>query len=193
MKKQHLAFVLQPAMIEAVGTPSSKDSIAKELHSASQHYIAIALNCVRKHLHFTFFLLYIQFYLCILAGLGLCFCVGYPLLAMCRILLWTAGSRTHGLGSCGSQALEHRLNSCGAWVQLLRDMWDLPRTGIEPMSPALVGRFLTTEPPEKPCALFFVYLSCICQLNVSSDDCFFTLCLSAQDRFHRNSLLLGRS
>ena len=27
---------------------------------------------------------------------------------------------------------------------------DLPRPGIEPASPALVGRFFTTEPPGKP-------------------------------------------
>ena len=29
-------------------------------------------------------------------------------------------------------------------------MWDLPRSGIEPMSPALAGRFFATEPPGKP-------------------------------------------
>jgi len=29
-------------------------------------------------------------------------------------------------------------------------MWDLPKPGIEPMSPALAGKFFTTEPPEKP-------------------------------------------
>ena len=28
-------------------------------------------------------------------------------------------------------------------------MWNLPRPGIKPMSPALAGRFLTTEPPGK--------------------------------------------
>ena len=28
-------------------------------------------------------------------------------------------------------------------------MWDLPRSGIVPVSPALAGRFLTTGPPEK--------------------------------------------
>ena len=27
---------------------------------------------------------------------------------------------------------------------------DLPETGIEPMSPALAGRFFATEPPKKP-------------------------------------------
>jgi len=27
---------------------------------------------------------------------------------------------------------------------------DLPRPGIKPVSPALAGRFFTTEPPEKP-------------------------------------------
>ena len=28
-------------------------------------------------------------------------------------------------------------------------MWDLPRPGIEPVSPALAGRVLTTAPPGK--------------------------------------------
>ena len=28
-------------------------------------------------------------------------------------------------------------------------MWGLPGPGIEPMSPALAGRFFTTAPPEK--------------------------------------------
>ena len=30
-------------------------------------------------------------------------------------------------------------------------MWDLPGPGLEPMSPALAGGFLTTVPPGKPC------------------------------------------
>ena len=29
-------------------------------------------------------------------------------------------------------------------------MWDLPVPGIEPVSPALAGGFLTTAPPGKP-------------------------------------------
>ena len=28
-------------------------------------------------------------------------------------------------------------------------MWDLPRPGLEPMSPALAGGYLTTAPPGK--------------------------------------------
>ena len=28
-------------------------------------------------------------------------------------------------------------------------MWDLPGAGLEPVSPALAGRFLTTAPPGK--------------------------------------------
>ena len=35
-----------------------------------------------------------------------------------------------------------------AW--LLCGMWDLPRSGIDPMSPPLAGGFFATEPPEKP-------------------------------------------
>ena len=43
-----------------------------------------------------------------------------------------------------------RLSSCGSRTQLLRGMWDLPRPGLEPVSPALAGRFSTTVPPGKP-------------------------------------------
>ena len=48
-----------------------------------------------------------------------------------------------------------RLSSCGSRVQLLRGTWDLPRPGLEPVSPALVGRFSTTVPPGKPFFCFF--------------------------------------
>ena len=47
-----------------------------------------------------------------------------------------------------------RLSSCGARAQLLCGMWDLPRAGLEPVSPALAGRFSTTAPPGKPLHTF---------------------------------------
>ena len=43
-----------------------------------------------------------------------------------------------------------RLSSCGSRAKLLCGMWDLPRPGLEPVSPALAGRFSTTAPPGKP-------------------------------------------
>ena len=48
-----------------------------------------------------------------------------------------------------------RLSNCGSRAQSLRGMWDLPRPGLEPVSPALAGRFLTTAPPGKPKVAFF--------------------------------------
>ena len=51
-----------------------------------------------------------------------------------------------------------RLSSCGSRAQLLRGMWDLPRPGLEPVSPALAGRLSTTAPPGKPPDLTFFYL-----------------------------------
>ena len=51
-----------------------------------------------------------------------------------------------------------RLSGCGSRAQLLRGMWDLPRPGLEPMSPALAGRFSTTVPPGKPCFFSLLYL-----------------------------------
>ena len=47
---------------------------------------------------------------------------------------------------CSSQALEQRLGSHGSRAQLLHGIWDLPRPGIKPVSPALASRFVTTEP-----------------------------------------------
>ena len=64
--------------------------------------------------------------------------------------VWASVVAAPGLSSCSSWALEHRLTSCGTWVQLLCRMWQLPRSGIEPASLALASRFFTTEPPGKP-------------------------------------------
>ena len=59
------------------------------------------------------------------------------------------------LTTAASLVAEHRLqtrrlSSCGSRAQLLRSMWDLPRPGLEPLSPALAGRLSTTAPPGKP-------------------------------------------
>ena len=43
-----------------------------------------------------------------------------------------------------------RVSNCGSRAQLLRSMWDPPRPGLEPVSSALAGGFLTTAPPGKP-------------------------------------------
>ena len=51
-----------------------------------------------------------------------------------------------------------RLSSCVSRAQLLRGMWDLPRPGLEPMSPALAGRLSTTAPPGKSPQLSFLIL-----------------------------------
>ena len=61
-----------------------------------------------------------------------------------------------GFSSCGSRALAHRLNSCGVRALLLCSMWDLPHSGVEPVSPALAGGFFTTEPPGKPSIEMFL-------------------------------------
>ena len=51
-----------------------------------------------------------------------------------------------------------RLSSCGSRAQLLRGMWDLPRPGLKPVSPALAGRFSTTAPPGKPHIIFYAVI-----------------------------------
>ena len=111
-----------------------------------------------------------------LAVLGLCCCTGFALvvarggysLVGVRGLLITVASpvserglqstRTsvvgvRGLISCGAQAAEHKL-SCGVWAYLLLSIQELPGPGTEPGSPALAGRFFTTEVPGKPLTAF---------------------------------------
>ena len=42
-----------------------------------------------------------------------------------------------------------RLSNCGSRAQSLRGTRDLPRPGLEPVSPASAGRLSTTAPPGK--------------------------------------------
>ena len=88
---------------------------------------------------------YYLFIYLFMAVLGLRFCMRAfsscgkrgPLFIAVRWPLTIAASLVagHRLQTC-------RLSNCGSRAQLLRGMWDLPRPGLEPVSPALAGRFL---------------------------------------------------
>ena len=93
-----------------------------------------------------------------MAVLGLHFCVRAFSSCGKRGPLFIA---VHGpLTIAASLVAEHRLqtrrlSNCGSRAQLLHGMWDLPRPGLEPVSPALAGRLPTTAPPGKPQGLYF--------------------------------------
>ena len=96
-----------------------------------------------------------------MAVLGLRFCVrAYPSCGKCGPLFIVVRGP---LIIAASPAAEHRLqtrrlSSCGPRGQLLRSMWDPPRPGLEPVSPASAGRLSTTAPPGKPCWFFNIFL-----------------------------------
>ena len=102
------------------------------------------------------FLIFFKIYL-FMVVLGLRFCA--RALSSCgkRGPLFIA---VHGpLTIAASLAVEHRLqtrrlSNYGSRDQLLRGMWDLPRPGLEPVSPELAGRLSTTAPPGKPPSSF---------------------------------------
>ena len=119
------------------------------------------VNCIHYFIVQLFYIIYIYFFfnkfiylfIYFLAVLGPRFCARAfsscgergPLLIMVR----------GPLTIVASLVVEHRLqtrrlSSCGSRAQLLRSMWDLPRPGLEPMSPALAGKLSTTVPPGKP-------------------------------------------
>ena len=115
--------------------------------------ICLYSSIYKKLIFFFLSLKFFLFYYLFLAVLGL------------RFYAWAFSScgkqgplfiAVHGpLTIAASLVVEHRLqtrrlSSCGSQAQSLRGMWDLPRPGLEPMSPALAGRFSTTVPPGKP-------------------------------------------
>ena len=66
-----------------------------------------------------------------------------------------SSSRCAGLSPSRPLVAEHRLqtrrlSNCGSRAESLRGMWDLPKPGPEPVSPALAGGLSTTAPPGKP-------------------------------------------
>ena len=106
-----------------------------------------------------FFLNYYLFIYLFMAVLGLRFCA--RAFSSCGeqgpLFIVVRGPLTIVASLVAEHRLQtHRLSSCGSRAQLLRGTWDLPRPGLEPVSPASAGRFSTTAPPGKPqcCRLF---------------------------------------
>ena len=107
-----------------------------------------------------FFKIYLFIYLLFLAALDLRFCA--RAFSSCGkrgpLFIAVRGPLTVAVSLVAEHRLQtRRLSSCGSRVQLLRGMWDLPRPGLEPVSPAWADRFSTTAPPGKPiCTLFLM-------------------------------------
>ena len=78
-----------------------------------------------------------------LATLSLHFCA--KAFSSCGV--WA--SHCGGFSRCRAQTLKLQRGSCGTRAQLLCDLWNLPGSGIKPVSPALRGRFSTTGPSGK--------------------------------------------
>ena len=88
---------------------------------------------------------------------GLCLVAVHGLRMWWLLLLLSMGSGARGLSICSPRTLELRLSSCDTGALLPWGIWDLPGPGIEPMSPALAGGFLTPGLPEKSCHYFYSY------------------------------------
>ena len=96
-------------------------------------------------LHWVFFAVHRLSLVTVSGSYSWLWCVSFSLWWL--LLLRSMGSRHTGLSSCGLRGLERRLSSCGARAYLLHGMWDHPGPGLEPVSSALAGGFLTTMPP----------------------------------------------
>ena len=112
---------------------------------------------ISKHVYsHIVFLVFLKFYLFIylaMAVLGLRFCA--RAFSSCSkqgpLLIAVHGPLTIAASLVAEHRLQtRRLSNCGSRAQLLCGMWDLPRPGPEPVSPAWAGRLSTTAPPGKP-------------------------------------------
>ena len=102
------------------------------------------------HFHLPHFYLFIYLFLAV-SGLRFCAKAFSSCSERAPLFIAVRGPLTIAASLVAEQKLQtRRLSSCGSRAQLLRGMWDLPRPGLEPVSPALAGRFLTTVPPGKP-------------------------------------------
>ena len=121
------------------------------------------LFLISRTIYIYFFYFYLFIYLFIylfMAVLGLRFCARAFSSCGKRGPLFIAGRGP--LTVAASLVAEHRLqtrrlSNCGSRAQSLRGMWDPPRPGLEPVSPALAGRLPTTVPPGKPQKFFFYW------------------------------------
>ena len=108
----------------------------------------------RAEVYNLFFFLILNLFICLfMAVLGLRFCA--RAFSSCGergpLFIAVRGPRTIAASLAAEHRLQtRRLSNCGSRAQLLRGMWDLPRPGLEPVSPALAGRLSTTAPPGKP-------------------------------------------
>ena len=115
-----------------------------------RHFACKSLSTESASFFFFFKYLFIHLFM---AVLGLRFCA--KAFSSCGkrgpLLIAVRGPLTIAASLVAEHRLQtHRLSNCGSRAQLLRGMWDLPRPGLEPVFPALAGRFSTTAPPGKP-------------------------------------------
>ena len=136
------------------------DGVAIFIQMSRGWWWLLAGACISSRIFHIFFF-FVTFYLFILFLATLdfpCFAWSFSSCSE-RGLLFISKCASHcsGFFCCRQQALGTRLSSCGSQALEcgvsssvgFHSMWNLPRPGTEPMSPALAGRFLSTVPPGK--------------------------------------------
>ena len=139
-----LCFTLSPA-------PLAFDTL-------SLHFFFFFLNLVgdfwmkliQANAFFLNYYLFIHFFLAVL-GLRLCARASPSCSKWGPLFIAVRGPLTVVASLVAEHRLQtRRLSNCGSRAQPLRGMWDPPRPGPEPVSPALADRLPTTAPPGKP-------------------------------------------
>ena len=107
--------------------------------------------------HYFFFLIFIYLFMAVL-GPRLCARAFSSCGKWGPLFIAVRGPLTIAASLVAEHKLQtRRLSNCGPRAQSLRGMWDLPRPGLEPVSPASAGRLSTTAPPGKPQAHYYCY------------------------------------
>ena len=115
------------------GVTESRTRLSEHIHRRT-HYIRILIcfGCAGSLLLIRLFSSCSEWGLLFVTVPGLLTAVASPVAEHGLQDMWASIVAECGLSSYGSQALEHRLSSCGTRAQLLCGMWIFPDQGLNP-------------------------------------------------------------
>ena len=135
--------------ISLSSTPILPHSYLCPIPTRGNHHLKFFLYSLACSIFF-FLIIFIYLFMAVL-GLGLCARAFSSCGKRGPLFIAVRGPLTIAASPVAEHRLQtRRLSNCGSRAQLLRGMRDLPRPGLEPVCPALAGRFSTTAPPGKP-------------------------------------------
>ena len=128
-------------------TRESPHTATKSQHSQKKRYrqVGIRFWWGRVWLHWVFIDAHRLSFVAASGGYSSFWCTGFSLQWLLLFQARAGGTQTSGADCAGSRRCSPRLLRCMGLVAP-HSVWNIPRPGVKPLSPAFAGRFLSTVP-----------------------------------------------